>query len=346
MRILVVRLSSLGDVVHTIPAVAALRHTFPDARIDWLVAERCRELVELVTVVDRVIPVGASGRGLPLRELVRTLRGARYDLAVDFQGLLKSATLSKVAGARRVVGFERSQLRERWAAWLYTETIPVGSPTHVVEKNLALAAGLGAPATPKRFPIAVRSSDVVGRTRDQLGIGAVGPFIAINPGAAWSSKCWEPERFGELAARLCRERGLRSAVVWGPGEEGRARAVTAASQDAAVLTEPTGVADLVALAREASLVIAGDTGPLHIAAAVGTPVVGLYGPSDPSRNGPWAVADVVVSRFAECGCRRARAGSHGVVVRRCQQPRQCLSDVTVDEVARAVTDRIGATGHA
>ncbi len=346
MRLLVVRLTSLGDVVHAIPAVAALRRTFPAARIDWLVGDRCRELVELVPVVDRcrVTPPLRAAAAFP--RLVRTLRAARYDAAIDLQGLLKSAVLARGSGAPRVIGFGRGQVRERAARLLYTETPASGGPGHVIDKNLALVAALGVERQPAEFPIAETPTDVVERAREGLGVRGARGFALLNPGAAWTSKCWPPERFGELARRLRRERDLPSVVVWGPGERERAARVVAASDAAAVSAPPTRVADLVALARAAEVMVAGDTGPLHIAAALGTPVVGLYGPTDPCRNGPWSPADIVVSRHGACGCRRDPSASAGVVVRRCAQARPCISDIPVDEVAEAAYHRLDVADDA
>ena len=348
MRILVVRLTSLGDVVHTIPVVAALRRARPDAQIDWLVDERYRELVQLVPVVDRAIVPragGSTGWG-GLTRVVRQLRASRCDVALDLQGLLKSAALAWLSGAGRVIGFEPAHLREPWARWMYTETPDIGQPVHVIEKNLALAASLGARSGEWEFPIDSPTSALATDACAVMGLKPDQRFALINPGSVWASKRWAPERFGALAQRLLTEQGLRSAVVWGPGEDARAQAVVTASSGAALLTPPTSVTDLVALAGAASVVVSGDTGPLHIAAAVQTPVVAIYGPSDPCRNGPWADADVVVSCFEACACQRARSGSGGVVVRRCEQTRPCLDAISVDDVANAVARRLRAVTHA
>ena len=175
-----------------------------------------------------------------------------------------------------------------------------------------------------------------------LRIDATASFAILNPGAAWSSKCWIPACYGALARRLRDRHALRSTVTWGRGEKEWAGAVVSASDGAAALAPATSVADLVALTRAAAIVVGGDTGPFHIAAAVGTPVVGLYGPSDPARNGPWRPNDLVVSRFDRCGCRKVRGGSRGVVVRRCVQPTPCLADVTTDTVADAVARRLAS----
>ncbi len=342
MRILVVRLSSLGDVVHAVPAVAGLRRTFPDARIDWLVDDRYRELVDLVAAVDRRIDVPRTRPLARLPRLVRALREARYDVAIDLQGLLKSALLARSAGAGRLIGLDPAHLRERAARWLYSETPRLGAPVHVIERNLALVACLGVRARPFEFSIADRPSAVVEQARAALGADRTRPFALINPGAAWASKRWAPARFGAVARGLWSTRGLRSVVPWGPGERALAERVVAAAAGAAALAPATSVGGLVALARAAAVVVSGDTGPLHVAAAVGTPTVGIYGPSDPRRNGPWSPRDVVVSPPQPCRCRQDRAGSTGVVVRRCAQQRPCLAAIPVEDVAAAVARRLAA----
>ena len=346
MRLLVVRLTSLGDVVHAIPAVAALRRAFPAARIDWLVGERCRELVELVPVVDRCLATPRFRAAVAFPRLLRTLRAARYDAAIDFQGLLKSAVLARGSGAGRVIGFGRGQVRERAARLLYTETPDIGSPAHVIDRNLALAAAIGAPRGPAEFPIASPRSAAVERARAALGRPETREFALLNPGAAWPSKCWPAERFGALARRLWRDRGLPSVVAWGPGERALAEGVVAASEGSAAAAPPTRIADLAALCRAAAVMVAGDTGPLHVAAAVGTPVVGLYGPTDPRRNGPWSASDVVVSRCAGCRCRQDRPAASGVAVRRCTRAESCMAAIPMEEVAAAVSRRIGGARDA
>ena len=344
MRILVVRLSALGDIVHTLPAVAALRRRFPDAEIDWLVDERFRELVDLVPVIDNRFTLTRSGAGAwrSMWRVTRALRRRQYDLAVDAQGLVKSALAARLARPRRVLGFEPAFLREPAARWLYTESVPVSGVTHVVEKNLALVEPLVGERGAWEFPIATRPSDALTRTRSELGLADGERFVMLNPGTAWSSKCWEPVRYGALAKRMWEDHRLRCAVMWGPGEEALAHAVTGASDGAAIATPATGIADLVAHVRAAAAVVAGDTGPLHLASAVGTPVVGIYGPSDPERNGPWSTLDQVVAVGESCRCRRERQrqGARGVVVRRCSQSRRCLDEITVDDVLAAVQRRL------
>jgi ADP-heptose:LPS heptosyltransferase len=162
---------------------------------------------------------------------------------------------------------------------------------------------------------------------------AGGGYALINPGAAWPNKRWPPQRFGQLARTMAEHRALRSLVVWGPGEESIALDVVHASAGAAELAPPTTIIDIVALAKDASLMISGDTGPLHIAAAVGTPIVALFGPTRAERNGPWRSSDISISRLDRCECHYER---------RCRRRDPCIDDITVDEVAAAVERRVAA----
>lgn len=331
MNILIVRLGALGDVVHAIPAAAALRAAFPDARLHWLVDAKHRAILDLVTVLDAVITVEARTIGGWI-DAIRRLRQTRYDIALDFQGLMKSAVFARASGARRVAGFSIWHLREKTARPLYSETgeAPEDEDEHVIRKNLHLLRVLDVAASRIEFPLAHAPSPAADAVaRDLQGQR----FAMINPGAAWPNKRWPAPRFGEIAAYLREVRGLPSIVLWGPGEQALAAAVVAASNGAARVAPATEIADLVELSRRAAVVISGDTGPLHIAAAVATPAIALYGPTNPRRNGPWSAADVCVSRFESCGCHYDR---------RCHQPAWCLDGVSVAEVTAAVQQRLSA----
>jgi heptosyltransferase I len=327
MNILVVRLGALGDVVHAIPAAAALRAAFPSARIDWLVDAKHRAVLDLVTVVDDVIvlehPTLAGWVGV-----VRSLRRTAYDVAIDFQGLLKSAVLARASGAARVVGFSMWHLREKTARPFYSEASEAEGG-HVILKNLRLLRVLGVEDDQIRFPI----RDVASPALQELRSRVSGRFALVNPGAAWPNKRWPSGRFGELAAFLYEECGLTPVVLWGPGEETLANDVLAAASAHAVLAPRTSISDVVALARAASVVVSGDTGPLHLATAVGAPTVSIFGPTDPARNGPYADADAVVSRYDSCACHYER---------RCHHTRWCLRDAGVAEVCAAVKRRLPA----
>jgi lipopolysaccharide heptosyltransferase I len=326
MNILIVRLSALGDVVHAIPAAAALRRAFPTARIDWLVEARHRDILDLVTVLDRAVVVRHSTLGGWTRVL-RELRATRYDVALDFQGLTKSAVLARGSGAARVYGFALGHLREKAARPFYTAAT-AAEGGHAIEKNLRLLRTLGIEDDRIEFPLASVDSRALAALRVTIGDGR---FAVINPGAAWPNKRWPPERFGALAIAIRDQQALTPVVLWGPGEETLAQAVVNASNGLAVLAPATGIRDIVAISRAADLFIAGDTGPLHIATAVGTPTVSLFGPTNPARNGPFAPGDVVVSRADRCGCH---------IDRRCHQAHWCLEDIAVSEVSAAVQRRL------
>jgi heptosyltransferase-1 len=335
MNILIVRLGALGDIIHTVPAAAALRAAFPDARIDWLVDTRHQDAVNLVTGVDRAVVLERSSLS-GWTAVARVLRAGRYDVALDFQGLLKSAVLARASGAPRVIGFSIWHLREKAARPFYSEAgershhHADGETDHVIFKNLRLLRALDVDDMRVRFPLAVVESRALAAVRAELGEHRA--FALINPGAAWPNKRWLPERFGEIAAFLREVRGLPSIVLWGPGEQGLAGAVVEASEGAARVAPATGLADLLALAREASLMVSGDTGPLHIAAAAGTPTISVFGPTDPQRNGPWAPDDVAISRFGACGCHYER---------RCHKPAWCLASIESAEVTAAIQHRLG-----
>jgi lipopolysaccharide heptosyltransferase I len=348
MNVLIVRLGSLGDIIHALPVAAALAERFPAARIDWLVDARYRIILDYVPVVSRRLVVNTSrawacrpsetaretrifaGRRA-LGAAVAELRRGRYDVAYDLQGLLKSALLARLSGARRVVGFPAHHLRERAARVFYTETVDPAGARHVVDKNLAALAAVGISGAPRRFPLDVPPSPIDEDVRRRLGLPGSGRFALINPGAAWPNKQWPADRFGAVAAAVWARHGVRSAVLWGPGEESLARAVEVSSGGAAAAAPPTSVADLVRLSRAACLMVAGDTGPMHIAAAAGAPIVALFGPTDPERNGPWDPADITLSRYEACVCHYQR---------RCRREIPCLADISVEDLVAAIDRRL------
>jgi heptosyltransferase-1 len=334
-RILIVRLGSLGDLVHTLPAVAALRRRFPHAQIDWLVDAPHRAFLELVPVVSSliVLPGRTAAAWLETRRL---LREREYDVALDFQGLLKSAALARLSGAKRVLGFERSALREGAAAPLYTERVTVDDSRHVIKKNLQLASSiLGEFPAQLEFPIVPPASTVV----EDFLRDVPTPFALINPGAAWPNKRWPPDRLAAVARHLRDRHAMSSVILWGPGEEASARAIVDAAAGAARLAPETTLPELVALAHRAQLMVSGDTGPLHIASALGVPTVSLFGPTNPKRNGPWSDADISLARYDQCDCHYERKCRHG-------EDKWCLATITVDEVVSAVDERLLRTPKA
>ena len=344
-RVLIVKLGALGDIVHAVPVAAALRRAFPAVRIDWLVSAKHRAILDLVPVIDRRLVIndrsaaaGGAGDGAGILAAIRELRRGTYDVALDLQGLLKSAFFARSSGAARVIGFSSRYVRERMARLFYTEVHDPGGggmyhpdETHVVWTNLGLLEPLGIRVAAPEFPIEPVESKVARGVAERTG----GRYALLNPGAAWPTKRWPPSRLAAVAIALRDAHALTSVVLWGPGEDALARDVVSASAGAAVLSPETSIADLVALSRGASLFIAGDTGPAHIAAAVGTPIVGIYGPTRPSRSGPWSRDDVIVSGDAVCQCHH---------LRRCKLETMCLADIQVDEVLKAIDRRLAGAG--
>lgn len=332
MKALLVRLSSIGDVVHTLPALAALhRHGW---EADWLVEPASRVLLDENPAVARAV-VAPPRRAFGVRRALATareLRGRGYDVALDFQGLWKSAAWARVSGAGRVVGWARAARREPASALLLGERPEWRGGAHVIDKNLALLRPLGIDALGLReFPLPLSAESVARVDAVLAGLGTAS-YAVLNPGGGWPSKLWPAERFGDLARGL-RDLGLPALVSWGPGEEALADRVVAASGGAAVRSFPTTLLDYVEVARRARLVVAADTGPLHLACAVGTPVVALFGPTDPARNGPFAREDVVVRRLPPCApCYSRTCARHAGV----------MDAIGVAEVLSAARRRLAA----
>ncbi|MGC1373695.1 MAG: glycosyltransferase family 9 protein [Candidatus Sulfotelmatobacter sp.] len=336
-RILVVRLSAMGDAIHTLPAVQMLREAFPNAHIGWLIEERWAELLcatgsprrgprsRLRPLVDEVHVVnlktwGKSPFSLATPQRAATawndVRAARYQIAIDLQGAIRSAVLARLSGSRVVYG--AAQPREAPASLWYTRKV-ITSGRHVIEQNISIARapiethmGAAREASSKvRFgelgcelPC---DPQVEARIDDRLAELGIREFAILNPGAGWGAKRWPTERYGEVARGLAHHR-LRSVVNYGPGEEELVRAVELASGGAAQGLQCT-ITELIALTRRARLFIGGDTGPLHLAAGLAVPVVGIYGPTDPVRNGPYETPNIVLrnSESVTSHARRAEA---------------------------------------
>ena len=343
MRILIVKLGSIGDIIHTLPALAAIRTALPHAEISWVVERRAAEILRDNPILDRLIEVDTKAlrRGLMSgetlrapRQQLRRLRASAFDVALDFQGLLKSASVARLSGARRVFGFSRDSLREPASRVLLSRTVSIPSKTHVIRKNLALAAGALRIPVPQdasdfAFPIAT-SSD---HKTEALNTAATveGNFAILNPGGGWPTKLWSVDRFGRLADEIWSHHRLHSLVTYGPGETALADAVVRSSQTGKALPVTLSLKGFYELARLAEVYVGGDTGPTHIAVAAGTPIVGLFGPTEWWRNGSPRELDICVERV-DIGCRtdcHRRACSNWI----------CM-DIEVERVFQAVGNRI------
>lgn len=302
-RLLVVRLGAMGDVLHALPAVTALRQAHPGWVIDWVIEPAWCALLtadcDVVNpglgpaqpVVNRLFLASMKAWGRhpfhpgtrrEISVLRRALRELPYDAVLDFQGAVRSAAVARMTGCRRILG--ESSPREWAARWLFTERIGTRG-AHVIEQDIELASAVaGDPlrAVPPWLPVDRAAEAWCDRLLDP---GGSLPAVLMNPGAGWGAKRWPVERYAAVAATLA-HRGLRILLNAGPGEEPLAQAI---HEQSGGLAAPVhcSVAQLIALTRRVALVIAGDTGPLHLACALGRPVVGIYGPTDPARNGPF-----------------------------------------------------------
>jgi heptosyltransferase I len=290
----------MGDILHALPAVAALRQAHPDWVIDWVVEPRWRALLAAQGAKDRgpAMPVVDALHLASTREwrsnaqvlktlgeiqaLRQELRASGYDTAIDLQGAIRSAVVARMAGCRRLIGEEEP--RERAARWLYSERVSTHAE-HVIEQDVELAAQIaGDELHPAMAPLPV-DPDAEAWCDALLASSGSRPLALLNPGAGWGAKRWPVERFAAVARGLM-GRGFRVLVNAGPGEESMADVIVKEASGAAIPLA-TSLEQLIALTRRVTLCVAGDTGPLHLACALGRPVVGIYGPTDPSRNGPY-----------------------------------------------------------
>jgi heptosyltransferase-1 len=304
--LLVVRLGAMGDILHALPAVTALRQAHPSWIIDWVVEPRWRALLASDSALGGQLDTQPSSHpGSPLvnrihfastkqwrksplsrqtlseiRTLRRDLRACQYDAVIDFQGAIRSATIARMAGCIRLIG--ESKPREAAARWLYAEKIPT-TGAHVIEQDVEIASAIAGDDLAYVAPLLPVDSVAEAWAAQLLPSGS--PAVLINPGAGWGAKRWPAERYGAVAADLI-ARGFRVVVNVGPGEEPLADAIVQATVGAATPLN-CSLGQLIAVTRRVALAIAGDTGPLHLACALGRPVVGIYGPTDPSRNGPF-----------------------------------------------------------
>jgi heptosyltransferase I len=351
-KCLIVRLSAMGDVIHTLPAVAALRAAFPEAHIGWLIEERWAELLHARGFPRR----GPRSAQRPLVDEVHTVnlkawrkslfsvstiqraatvwndvRDAGYDIAIDLQGAIRSAMLARLSGAKVIYG--PAQPWETPASLWYSRPI-VARGRHVIEQNISVAqAVIGHyrhALALKEFRVALpRDCDAEARVEKQLVENSISDFAIINPGAGWGGKRWPAERYGQVVSGLT-AMGISTFVNYGPGEEELFRRVRESSEGAAKPAAGS-ISELIALTRRARLFIGGDTGPLHLAAALQVPVVAIYGPTDPARNGPFGTRSIVL-RNPESFTTHARHA----------EPEEGLLAISADAVLSAANELLGS----
>jgi lipopolysaccharide heptosyltransferase I len=344
MKILIVKLGSIGDIVHTLPALAAIRRALPQAEISWVVENRSAEILRpgrnqflshLIEVDTKALRHRESlGETLLIaRQQLRGLRASAFDIALDFQGLLKSASIAKLARAPRRFGFAREALREPASRFLLTNTVTVPRKMHVIRKNLLLAQKalkIPVPETDFEFPIFTLKSHVEEAEKIVSQV-AGGNFAILNPAGGWTTKLWHAEKFGALADKLWEEHGLTSVVTTAPSENALAEKVLQNSKSGKTMAANLSLKGFYELTKRARVYVGGDTGPTHLAAAAKAPIVGIFGPTEWWRNGSPNEADIAVER-ADIDCRtdcHRRACGNWI----------CM-DISVEAVFNAVQKRL------
>ena len=328
---LIIRLSSLGDIIHTLPAFSALRKKFPQAMISWLVEEKGKEILDLVAGLDRTIILHPSEWGIMRKRFwseifkLREKTNGQKQVALDFQGLVKSAFLAFLTRARTRIGFHKKNLKEPLASLFYTEALQeIPENTHVISKNLRLLTRVGVREENYEFPL-VLPEDLYTSVSEKLketGYDDRKKLVLLNVGAGWESKRWFPERWVELIAKIKRPETF-PLLLWGTKDE-KSLADDIGQKSNTPLTPFLSVKEVTALVRKASLLVSGDTFALQAACAFCRPVVGIFGPTNPRRNGPFNDKEQVAFHESECSyCYKRSCSSM-----------KCLKAITAEEVAR------------
>lgn len=308
MKILIVKLGAVGDVVHTLPALHSLRKSFPEAFIAWVVEKKALQVISDNPYIDEIIiferkelekTYRTQGLFAALKFLSRfgkKLKSYHFDIAIDFQTLFKSGLLTRLSGAPVRVGFDKWRELNK----LFTNKRIKSDKRHTIDKYLDLVDLIGGKPDPAPVKIyySAEDSDYVDVFLKKEGLHEK-KWIAINPGASWTSKLWGAQRYAMLCDLLI-EAAIPHVVVWGPGEEQIVEEIFEKAGHKQLVAPPTTIKQLASLLERSSLYVGGDTGPMHMAVAMGTPVVGIFGPSDPERNGPYGEGHKVLQ--ADIGC--------------------------------------------
>jgi lipopolysaccharide heptosyltransferase I len=343
MKILIVKLGSIGDIVHTLPALAAIHHGLPDAEISWVVEKRSAEILRGNPMISRLIEIDTKSlrRNVnprkflsQVRSELQQLRDVKFDVALDFQGLLKSALVGKLSGAKKIYGFSSRSLKEPASRIFLDKAVRTSRRSNVIFKNLNLANRAlklelqsNSPEL-LNFPISL--DDTHRAEAGQIAAKIHGDFAILNPGGGWPAKLWPAERFGQLADLLWKELGLASVVTYGPGEEELAARVVNSAVSQKAFAANISLKGFFALAQKAAIYVGGDTGPTHLAVAANTPVVGIFGPTEWWRNGSPRKEDV--------GVKHEGIAAH-VCTRRSDSNCPCM-DIEAEKVFQAVRGRL------
>jgi 3-deoxy-D-manno-octulosonic-acid transferase/heptosyltransferase-1 len=347
VNILIVKLSAIGDVIHTLPALNAVRNYYPNANITWLVEEDAAPLVQGHEALDRVI-VSKRKRWLEaLRSLsflntvqevcgfIKALRDTRYDMILDFQALLKSGILIALARGQRKIGFGKGLEHMEHSYIFLNERIPaVDMEIHALSRGMMLLNAVGIPTNEVEYKLPMSDHDrkKIDELMKQHGINDEKSLIAINPVAKWETKLWPKKQFAELADMLIGQYDMKIVFTGGIKDYSIIQAITSSMKGRAInFAGKTTLTELAALYEKAALVVSTDTGPMHLAAAVGTPVVALFGPTAPWRTGPYGTGHQLIKAELECSpCFK----------RRCETT-DCMYQISVDQVLNGVQKVFG-----
>lgn len=327
-RILIVKLSSIGDVVHTLPALSALRKRFPKSYIAWVVKKQIADIITNHPHLDEVITYEGP------RKTAKKLRSLKFDLAIDLQGLFRSGFLTFISGAKIRLGFSRANSRELSRLFLNRRVTPGEEDRHVIDKNLSLLRTLGIEAEQKEFiiPISRENREHITSFLKERKIISSDILIALHPGASWPSKLWPEEKWAELVDRLIEELKVKAILLWGPEDKNSIDRIAKMTENRPIISCKTNLKELACLISKCRLFIGGETGPLHIACALNIPTIALIGPTDSVRNGPYGEGHIVIEKDLPCrGCWRHK----------CKRL-DCMKSITVGEVFSAVKEQLRA----
>ena len=341
-KILILKFSALGDVIHTLPIAATIRESKPDSFIAWVVEERFQELLRGNPHINEVIPIRTkvwrkNWNSTSLGEIISTikiLRQRKFDLVLDLHGLIKSGVIARLSGSKSLIGFHKKNCKEKLNSFFTNKKAPyIKDELHIVDRNLLLLkTALGTVKEKKDFPLNIpeQSRANIKNYFEQNQDLKNRPIIGVNPGAGFESKQWELARFAKLADRISLELGYTIMLTWGPGEEFKVEQISAFMKQKSWIAPQTSISESITLYKRMALLVSCDSGPLHLAAAVGTPTVSIFGPTNPSRNSAYGKDHKTVYKILSCSFCWKKTCPLGT--------RECMQQVTADEVFQAVKD--------
>ena len=337
-KFLIIKLSSIGDVVHALPFLRTLREHHTNAHIAWMIEERFQELIECNSDLDEVIPVRIkhwrknlnANSWREISQVRQLLKDRKFDWTFDLQGLIKTGVIARMTGAPNRAGFHRDNCREKINAWFnnrHNKYVSVGG--HIVDLCLSQLSVLGNFTSRVEFPLLIPAEDErVSETFVLENPELVGkPIAGINPGAGFPTKMWSLKRYAQLADRLANELGFSILLTWGPGEKDMVRKIASAMKYKSWTAPATTIAESIGLYKKLSLFVGSDSGPFHICAALGIPTITVWGPTHPSRNGAYAKHHQAVYHELHCSFCWKRKCRFGTL--------ECMEKVTVQNLFEA-----------